>query len=296
MIKYIKIFLLAMLLSKSGFSYARNNYEEEPRGYIDQQSSGSLDNRGGFSSGSSFSANEYNQQQVIPDVPRQDKKPQRPAFKGGSNPTFITPPPAPPKPQPTVNIVSTTNNEALKKYKSKKNLKNLEEDKTKREELVSNLIKNNYNIHTPPKLLYESSSRDNSHIPPIYFKSYYLSLAFKASRTNNINDLRSILSKFNLLNGQNKDGDTILISAIQNNSLSSARLLLAKGAYVNATNKRKRTALHYAATTGSIESIKLLLSMGADLSLKDDQNMTAIDYATLNNEVDAVVLINQYIE
>ena len=164
-------------------------------------------------------------------------------------------------------------------------------------DFINKLSSLDYKTQIPPKKLYDRTNSDfNKHIPPIYFKSYYISLIFKAAKNNDINGINAVLSKYNLLNGQNKDGDTVLIHAIENNSLDAARLLLAKGAYVNAVNNRKRTALHYAATLGNLNIIKLLLSMGADYTLVDDSNMKAIDYAQATGQMDAVKTISQYIE
>lgn len=164
-----------------------------------------------------------------------------------------------------------------------------------REALINKLMDLNYNTKTPPKQLYErQDTLGNKHLPPIYFKSYYLSLAFKAIDNNDINNLRAVLMKFDFINGQNKDGDTLLIHAVETNSLNSARVLLAKGAYVNGVNNRGRTALHYAATLGNLDIIKLLLTMGADEAITDDKGLMAIDYAQANKHPDAVIMISQY--
>ncbi len=163
------------------------------------------------------------------------------------------------------------------------------------EQLVDKLMDLNYSTKIPPKQLYEGNLQpDNKHIPPVYFKSYYLFLAFRAIENNDIGDLRAVLTRFDFINGQNKDGDTLLIHATETDSLNAARVILAKGGYVNGVNNRGRTALHYAATTGNVEMIKLLLTMGADKAIADDKGMTAIDYARANNNQDAVTMMNKY--
>ncbi len=168
--------------------------------------------------------------------------------------------------------------------------------RSKQADVINNLYSLDYNTQSPPKALYErKQSPFNVHLPPVYFKSYYLYLAFKSAEKDDINGLNAVLSKYNFLNGQNIDGDTVLMHAIQNNSLNAARLLLAKGAYVDAVNNRKRTALHYAATLGNLNLIKLLLSMGSNYSLTDDNNMTAIDYAYASNQNKAAEMIEKYI-
>lgn len=163
--------------------------------------------------------------------------------------------------------------------------------------LVKQLSSLNYKVQTPPKKLYNRNySSINRHLPPVYFKSYYLYMAFKAAERDDHNGLNAILLHYNFLNGQNQDGDTVLMHAIRSNSLSASRLLLAKGAYVDAINKRKRTALHYAATLGNLDLIKLLLSVGSDYTITDDNNMTAIEYAYATKQDEAAKMIEQYIE
>jgi len=178
-----------------------------------------------------------------------------------------------------------------------KNDKIYEKEIKEESELVDDLSNINYSINNPPSKLYErKETSNNKHLPPVYFKSYYLSLAFKAVKRDNKNDLRAVLARYGFLNGQNKDGDTILMYAIQNNSLNSGRLLLAKGAYVNAVNHRNRTALHYASTLGNVEFVKLLLTMGADYTVTDDIGMTAIDYADAAGQYEVSDMITEYIE
>ncbi|MEK6734354.1 MAG: ankyrin repeat domain-containing protein [Pseudomonadota bacterium] len=193
--------------------------------------------------------------------------------------------------------------QAMKDYvkneeKSEKLYKtNLNKQKTEDALFVSELLKLNYQIQNPPKKLYDRPpSNSNAHLPPVYFKSYYLSLAFKAAEENNINALNAVFVKYKYLNAQNIDGDTILMKAVQSNSLNVARSLLAKGAYVNAANHRDRTALHYAAILGNSALLKLLLSTGADFTLTDDRGLTPMDYAIASKQNISIDLINKYMK
>ena len=214
----------------------------------------------------------------------------------------IAPPVIETKALEVVPIMAKT--EEIKKEEPKAEVKKEEPKAVKPEtyrqqqaEMVDQLSNLDYHTQNPPRKLYErSDSVYNKHLPPVYFKSYYLSLAFRAVENDDNNALNAVLSQYNFLNGQNKAGDTILITAVQKNSLKSARILLAKGAYVDATNNRQRTALHYAAALGELEFIKLLLSMGADYTLTDDKDMTAVDYAYANRQQAAAEMIKQYIE
>lgn len=176
-------------------------------------------------------------------------------------------------------------------------IKNRSNRKDVKLSFVNQLRSLNYKVQTPPKKLYSRNySPINNHLPPVYFKSYYLYMAFKAAERDDQNGLNAILSHYDFLNGQNQDGDTVLMHAIKNNSLNASRLLLAKGAYVDAVNKRKRTALHYAATLGNLNLIKLLLSVGSNYTMTDDNDMTAVEYAYATKQDKAAKIIEQYIE
>lgn len=165
----------------------------------------------------------------------------------------------------------------------------------KKPPLVNKLMDIDYKTQNPPEKLYNREiTNSNKHLPPVYFKSYYLSLAFKAVEKDEVNNLRAVLDKFSFINGQNTQGDTILMAAVQNNSINCARVLIGKGAYLDATNQRKRTALHYAATLGNAPMAKLLLTSGADYSLGDDREMTALDYAIAQNKAELIQLIEDY--
>lgn len=192
--------------------------------------------------------------------------------------------------------VPVANSDSTKQDSGDKKSENAEELEAKEnEERINDMMEIDYKVKTPPKQLYQREDNDaNKHLPPIYFKSYYLSLAFKAVKNESLSELRAVLDNYNFLNGQNKDGDTLLIYAVENNSINSARVLLARGAFVNGVNTRGRTALHYAATLGNIEMIKLLLTMGADPGVIDDKGLKAVDYATVNNNKEAAILINKF--
>lgn len=209
----------------------------------------------------------------------------------------IAPPPPPP---PTLAPTQAISQAAVPAKTAPSGPTDAELDKIergKRARLINELMDINYETKLPPKQLYDRPDlKANRHLPPVYFKSYYLYMAFQAVEKNDLQELRAVLSKFDFRNGQNIEGDTVLMYAIEYQNLDIARVLLAKGAYVNAVNNRKRTALHYAATLGDMEAIKLLLTMGADMTLKDDRGKTPVDYARINNHLDAMMLMINYAE
>jgi hypothetical protein len=303
MIKKIYIFLLFLVVTcaTGSTSSASSGYYgvEKKKGFLDQALAKddatkpklpSLNNGG-------FAKNE--KQNKLATEQNNNEKPTNTTTKL----EILTPPPAPPAFQELKTITPVEKKTIAPKKEEKENNKK-EKPKPKdkiihqenKEKLVNQLMDINYHTQNPPKKLYDREySLYNKHLPPVYFKSYYLALAFKAVEKDDRNALNAVLAKYNFLNGQNKDGDTILIHSVQYNKLNSSRILLAKGAYVDAVNNRKRTALHYAAALGNIELVKLLLSMGADYTLIDDLNMTALDYASSNKQTVAEEIINQYI-
>ncbi len=217
--------------------------------------------------------------------------------------TNIQTQPTPQQKELMKNDLNAANKFLEKKIEDDKKQKEIEvqkksfNQKLKNSVFVEKKISLEYKNQQQPKKLYEREfSASNQHLPPIYFKSYYLALAFKAAEKNDFNSLRALLNTYSFLNGQNIEGDTILMHAIQHGSIDVARLLIAKGAFIDAVNNRQRTALHYASTLGDIEILKLLLSMGADYTIKDDINMTALDYAIANGQDFAAQTINLYIE
>lgn len=226
----------------------------------------------------------------------------QPSLQSSDIPTLppLTIPTAPPQLKTPIPAVAIKTPDDLASKIEDKNEASLDEEQKKLEKeknakLVNKLIDLNYSVTTPPKKLYEQNiSTDNKHIPSVYFKSYYLYLAFKAVDDNNLDALRAVLGRYDFINGQNKDGDTLLIHAVETNSINAARVLLAKGAYVNGVNYRGRTALHYAATLGDYEMVKLLLTMGADYTIVDDKGMSALDYANDASNIEIINILSQY--
>lgn len=182
-----------------------------------------------------------------------------------------------------------------KPVKSDASKKMLEKYRKEQKELVDKLLDLNYDTYTPPRQLYGASHQvPNSHLPPVYNKSDYFEMGFRAIEKGDDNALRAVLSDAKFLNQQNQMGDTLLIFAIQNQQLNSARLLLAKGALPDVVNKRQRTALHYAVSLGDEEAVKLLLSMGAKPDLSDDMDLTPLDYAMFEKQEAIIKMITQY--
>ena len=84
------------------------------------------------------------------------------------------------------------------KPQEKKSTKKENNPKDQEAKLVNKLSHLDYKTQNPPQKLYNrEQTYNNQHLPPVYFKSYYLSLAFKAAEKNDIKGLNAVLSKYN---------------------------------------------------------------------------------------------------
>jgi len=96
------------------------------------------------------------------------------------------------------------------------------------------------------------------------------------------------------VNAENRNGYTILWTAVSDNQVAIASLLLSNGAAVNQQNQYGRTLLHEAAWNGHIGVIQLLLANGADVNARDPNGRTPLHQAVLraNLEGSAELLAN----
>ena len=98
------------------------------------------------------------------------------------------------------------------------------------------------------------------------------------------------------VNARNKDGQTVLMAAVQSNAINVVtydtapkecarseasavkivQALIAAGADVNAQNPEGETALHMAASHADGAMVKLLLKAGADVNVRDKDGRTAL--------------------
>ncbi|CAM6031497.1 unnamed protein product [Sphagnum compactum] len=209
-------------------------------------------------------------------------------------PGFNTPPP----PDDKQNSVSP---EDKKKEDDKAKILFLSKPKTQKfdveehEVSVDDLLKLNYETNKfPPEYYAAPFSKVNSHLPPVYFESYYTELAFKAVTKEDLGALRFFIDKYHLERNVDVDGNTLLIHAANQGKIDAARLLIMKKIDIDAVNLYGMTALHVAAIKGDYEMARLLLSMDADFSILDSSGKAALDYAEQNGYEDVIELFSSY--
>ena len=84
------------------------------------------------------------------------------------------------------------------------------------------------------------------------------------------------------MNGEDKDGNTLLAVTATFGRSDIAKMLVAAEADLDRKNKDGSTALMTAAFLGEVEVVKLLVEAGADASLRNNTNTTALEAAELS--------------
>ena len=92
---------------------------------------------------------------------------------------------------------------------------------------------------------------------------------------------RAYLENGGDVNGQDKDGNTLLAVAAAYGRSEIAKTLIAREAALDRKNKDGSTPLHSAAFLGQVGIVKLLIDAGADASIRNNTNSTAPESAEL---------------
>lgn len=152
-------------------------------------------------------------------------------------------------------------------------------DRTLTNELAANFEK--YKTDYVPKTLYtRAQTKDNAHLPTIYFMSTYIKNCFKAAADNDLDRLRFYLDKYpEFVDVPDKNGNSILFHAVLHNRMDAARLIIAKGANVSLRNIDDITPLDIAVDLENYNMSKLLLTAGARTTqlVSDPKLMQLID-------------------
>ena len=156
-------------------------------------------------------------------------------------------------------------------------------------------IKENFDTYIFPKEYYQKPfTKQNSHLPPVDFASYYASLAFKYTKNDDYINVSYFVKKYNFIDVYDENSNNLLMTAASFNSIKTARMLLANNIfYINEQNKQNlRTPLHMAVMNENYDMVRLLLSMGASTSIQDSSNMTPLDYCSLldNSGINSLLL------
>ncbi len=133
----------------------------------------------------------------------------------------------------------------------------------------------------------------NNHIPKPFYKSELEAWIFDSVSNGNEEAVRGLLDNFNLLNSQDKQGNNLLVSAINSNNNNIARMLIYRGIYLDQVNNDGVTPLIFAARNGNSELVALLLLNGANPYYKDANGQSAYDYALFNDDQEILKLIKR---
>jgi len=156
-------------------------------------------------------------------------------------------------------------------------------------------LNENFSTYVFPQEYYQQQfSKQNSHLPPVDFASYYATLAFKYTKKDDFVNVRYFVKKFNFVDVYDEEGNNLLMTSAAYNSIKTARMLLANHIlHINAQNKQNlRTPLHFAVINANYDMARLLLSMGASIAIHDSANMTPLDYSTFldNSQINNLLL------
>jgi ankyrin repeat protein len=118
---------------------------------------------------------------------------------------------------------------------------------------------------------------------------------FIAISSNNIEALRSIVSRGINLEPTNVAGNTPLLEAAKLDRLMMSRILIKGGARVNVRSSKGWTPLMFAAQRGNHALARDLLDAGAIPDVINPQGMTAMDLAEKHGYMDVAVFIRRHI-
>jgi hypothetical protein len=163
------------------------------------------------------------------------------------------------------------------------------------EKAFDKAIGENFDTYIYPKEYYQQPfSKQNSHLPPVDFASYYAGLAFKYTKSDDYLNVRYFVKKYNFVDVTDENGNNLLMAAVTYNGIKTARMLLANQIFhINAQNKQNlRCPLHIAVINNNYEMTRLLLTMGASPNIKDASNMTPLDYSRLldNSQINSLLI------
>ncbi|PSM52567.1 ankyrin domain-containing protein [Campylobacter blaseri] len=106
-------------------------------------------------------------------------------------------------------------------------------------------------------------------------------MAFNFARSNNADDLKTMIEAGLNVNLKNEKGDSLLMLASYNNSYETAKMLISKGALVDEKNDRGQTPLAGVCFKGYLDMVKLLVENGANIDENNGMGMTPYSFAIM---------------
>lgn len=108
----------------------------------------------------------------------------------------------------------------------------------------------------------------------------------KAVKLANFQAVKRLIDDGADVNAVNRNGNTILWTAVSDDQVAIAKLLLSYGADVNQQNQDGRSLLHQAAWDVHVGVIELLLAHGADVNAWDSRGRTPLHEAVLRENLE----------
>ncbi len=100
---------------------------------------------------------------------------------------------------------------------------------------------------------------------------------FRESENGNLNKVRDITSRYNVIDQQNEDGDTPLILAMMNDQLELVQFLVNVGANIELKNNYGCNVLSFAVIRGNQYFTELFLKKGIDINFKDSKEKSLLE-------------------
>ncbi len=111
-----------------------------------------------------------------------------------------------------------------------------------------------------------------------------------------IEKIAKMAEKDAILNMQNNNGITALITAAIDGNTEIVKMLIKKGANLNTQDGQGRTALMYAVADGNTEIVKMLIKKGAILTMQSKSGNTALSLAKESKCTEITTMLEEAIK
>jgi ankyrin repeat protein len=113
-----------------------------------------------------------------------------------------------------------------------------------------------------------------------------------ASRSGNVEQIRTLLKGNSAVNFGDADGDTALHAAAKHGQVDAIRVLVREGhANIDARDEDAQTPLHLACKKGELGAVRALLEAGADVNAKDKDRWTALHFAAREGSAEVITVL-----
>lgn len=124
-------------------------------------------------------------------------------------------------------------------------------------------------------------SQVNKHIPKLLFQKEFSQMIYAAITKGDISAISALLQKGADINSKIvENGLTPLMIATKTNNAQVVRYLITKGADLNIKSNNGRTALHIATMNNLFDMFAILVKAGAQVDIKDNNDKIALEYVS----------------